>query len=583
MNSLSNDNAIKTLYGHLQSWAQESPGRRLIVEPVGDEHHFVTADQLLTMSTGYANLLRERGVGQGDCVAVWLPSWSDSYAWQFAASAVGAHVVGVNTRYNITEVGHVLYRARPAVLVLAHDFQGIDFLGIARAAIAEASARARGSVGSEAPRSRPFEPPFVVATAAPGSEGRFDASIYDLGAGSCGANSEISSTSVDSIAATAAGFRSYGDPGTLSIAFTTSGSTGLPKLAAHDEFSVIHHHQCVAERIGFQPTDLMVSPLPYSGAFGHVAGMTALLGGAAVLLQPVFDPTRLLRAWHNLGGTHFLGADDVLARVRDAWRAEPLPLKSWRWTGIGDFQGMSKEIAAWTAREFGTATAGVYGSSEVFALTTFWTQDRPQDLRWSSGGTLSSEEYSYRIVDPVTNEIVPHGERGEIQLRGPNVLGAYLGDEGEMDGAFTDDGWFRSGDLGEVIDERSFIFVCRSGDVLRLRGFLVDPAEIADHLATHPDVEIAKVVGRAGQNGEPEAIAFVLLTDNGSATSQELREYCRASLARFKVPADVRILDEMPTVPGTNGAKIRTTILREWAELPVSEHGSLTGRGPVRD
>jgi acyl-CoA synthetase (AMP-forming)/AMP-acid ligase II len=521
---------------------------------MGDGHRTVTADQLLDTATGFAALLREHGVGEGDCVAVWLPSWSDSYAWQFAASAVGAHVIGVNTRYNITEVGHVLHKARPKVLVMAHAFQRIDFLSTLRGAIAEASARSADA----------FAAPFVIATAVPGAEQDFDAADYDQGAGSC------RSTDVPA-GASAADFRLQGDPRTLAVAFTTSGSTGLPKLAAHDEFAVVHHSEQVAERIGCEPEDIMVEPLPYSGVFGYVAGMAALFGGAAVMLQAVFNETRLLHAWHQFRGTHFVGADDMLSRLRAAWEAEPLDLSSWRWTGIADFQGMSKEIASWSAREFGTATGGVYGSSEIFALTSFWTQDRPEDLRWSGGGTLTSPEYTYRIADPVTDAEVPAGERGEIQFRGPNVVSAYLGDEGEGAKAFTADGWFRSGDLGEAIDDRSYLYVCRIGDVLRLKGFLVDPAEIEIHLAGHPDVEIAKVVGRAGDSGEPEAVAFVSLTDSGTATPEDLREYCKASLARFKVPAEVRIIEDMPTVAGTNGAKIRAVTLREWAARPASD------------
>ena len=99
-----------TLYGHLLEWAGASPDRPLVIEPLGtsEEHRTVTASALAQRATDLAALLAARGVGNGDCVAVWLPSWADSYAWQFAASAVGAHVIGVNTRYNVTEIAHVL-------------------------------------------------------------------------------------------------------------------------------------------------------------------------------------------------------------------------------------------------------------------------------------------------------------------------------------------------------------------------------------------------------------------------------------------------------------------------------------------
>ena len=548
-----------TLYGHLLEWAGASPDRPLVIEPLGtsEEHRTVTASALAQRATDHAALLAARGVGNGDCVAVWLPSWADSYAWQFAASAVGAHVIGVNTRYNVTEIAHVLHKARPKVLVIAHDFQRIDFLRTLRGAIDKVGA-AHGPDSEH-----PFAPPFVVACAVPGADTDFDPAPYDLGAGSC------RSTDVPD-AASAPELRTAGDLDVLSVAFTTSGSTGLPKLAAHSEFAVIHHSEHAAEQIAFRPGDVMVEPLPYSGVFGYVAGMAALFGGAAVLLQAVFEPARLLRAWHAFGGTHYVGADDMLSRVKAAWEAERLPLDTWRWTGIGDFQGVSKELAAWSAREFGTETGGVYGSSEIFALTSFWHPDVGTDLAWSGGGRLVSPEYTYRIADPATDAELPAGERGEIQFRGPNVVSAYLGDEGEGAKAFTDDGWFRSGDLGEAVDERSYLYVCRIGDVLRLKGFLVEPAEIEAHIITHPDVELVKVVGRTAESGESEAVAFVSLTDSGTVTAEELTDFCRESLARFKVPAEIRIIEEMPTTVGTNGAKIKAVTLREWATRPAS-------------
>ena len=98
----------------------------------------VTADALLARTHILAAWLRDHGVGEGDCVAVWLPLWAESYAWQFAASAVGAHVIGVNTRYNVAEVSHVLVKARPEG---ARDGSRVPARGLPRDA-APASRRA---------------------------------------------------------------------------------------------------------------------------------------------------------------------------------------------------------------------------------------------------------------------------------------------------------------------------------------------------------------------------------------------------------------------------------------------------------
>jgi fatty-acyl-CoA synthase len=137
------------------------------------------------------------------------------------------------------------------------------------------------------------------------------------------------------------------------------------------------------------------------------------------------------------------------------------------------------------------------------------------------------------------------------------VVDAYLGSEPDV---WSADGWFRSGDLGVLVDEGAFVYVCRMGDALRLRGFLVDPAEIEVRLAAHPAVHTAKVVGIEGAAGATVAVGFVTLED-GAREPGDLRAWCAEVLAPFKVPAAVHVLDEMPTTSGTNGLKIRTQVL----------------------
>jgi acyl-CoA synthetase (AMP-forming)/AMP-acid ligase II len=557
-----------TLYGHLTSWVEADPQRPALIDPVPDGasapagaeldhgHIRVTVADLLARTNEFASLLAEHNVGEGDCVAVWLPSWADTYAWQFAASARGAHVIGVNTRYNVAEVSHVLTKARPTLLVMAHGFRGIDFLATATTAVADA----RNDSPAEA--DHPFNAPIVAVWAVPGAPDEPNAADYDLGSGAAVVPTAgtTASAQVDAVGP---------DTDSLSVAFTTSGSTGMPKLAAHREAAVITHSQHVAERVGFVPGDVLVEPLPYSGVFGFSAGMGALFGGAAVLLHPVFDEHELVSAWDHFGGSHFVGADDMLSRVRRVCEETGQRIGSWKWAGVADFQGMSADIAHWAATEFGTRTVGVYGSSEVFALTSFWPNDTAEELRYSGGGRLTDPAYEYRIADPLSDQPVAEGSEGEIQLRGANVVDRYLGDQGEGKKNFTADGWFQTGDLGRAQGPDAFEYVCRMGDVIRLRGFLVDPAEIELHLITHAEVELVKVVGRTGESGAPEVVAFVQPVPGTNPDPAELRAYCKDRLATFKVPAEVRLVESMPVTAGTNGSKIKAAVLREWAATPL--------------
>jgi fatty-acyl-CoA synthase len=110
---------------------------------------------------------------------------------------------------------------------------------------------------------------------------------------------------------------------------------------------------------------------------------------------------------------------------------------------------------------------------------------------------------------------------------------------------------------------------------LRLRGFLVEPAEIEQFLSSHPDVSTAKVVGVSSTSGSDVAVAYVQLVDGAQATSKTLIAFCRERLAPFKVPAYINVIDEFPVTTGPNGTKIRTAELRRWAEQQVA---GATGR-----
>lgn len=488
---------------------------------------------------GLAEELRTAGIGAGDCVAVWLPNWSDALAWQFAVAARRAHVIGINTRYNVDEVTHVLDRARPKLVALAHGFHDLDLLSRLRAAVARSTNPA----------------PAVAVVAGSEASAVADPSASDVGGGAWAPGT----------GAPASGELDPSGPGDLVVAFTTSGSTGMPKLAAHRAEGVLTHAVSDAATIGIDESDHVLCALPLSGVFGYNTAMAALAAGATCVLQPVFDADAVLDDMALHGVTHVVSGDDLVLRPADAWKGRPRDLSAWRWWGVADFQGRSRELAVWARDTFGTATAGVYGSSELFALAAFWPHDEPAPRRWTGGGRVVHDGIAVRVVDPVTEEELPPGQEGELQFRGPNVVDAYLGDESAATRAFTADGWFHSGDLGTLVDEGVFVFVCRMGDALRPRGFLVDPAEIERRLAEHPDVFTAKVVGIPGPDGATTAVGFVVPEEGSAPEPASLRKWCAETLARFKVPDTGHLIDAMPTTSGTNGTKIRAATLREWA------------------
>lgn len=557
---------------------RRDPAAPVVIDVTADRRSLVVSrGELWRRSAGLAGRLRAAGVGGGDCAAVWLPNWSDALCWQFAVAALGGHVIGVNTRYNTDELTHLLDRARPRLVAVAHRFHQLDLRGKLR----EAAAR------TTAPT------PAVAVVAGPGAEppGPSELAGYDLGAGAwCPSPAPAHTLSATQLSATqlsatqpsgdVAAWPPKSDPAELAIAFTTSGSTGLPKLAAHTGLAVLEHAVADAAAMGLVSGDVMLCGVPLAGTFGCSAAMAALAGGGAVLLEPVFDAHGVLEDMARHQVTHVVGGDDLGLRLYHAWRERPRHLSAWRWWGAANFQGRLTELARWAGEAFGTATAGLYGSSEVFALAAMWPADEPPPRRWESGGRVVSPEIKVRVADPDTGQELPFGAEGELQFRGPNVVDAYLGDPDAARRAFTEEGWFRSGDLGYLVEDGVFGFTCRMGDALRLHGFLVDPAEIEIRLAEHPGVEAAKVVGIPGSDGATRAIAFAVAARGAAPQPAGLRDWCAATLAKFKVPDTVYLIEAMPTIASPNGTKIRKAALMEWARQWTAR-GNQAGDNPT--
>lgn len=530
-----------SVLSRLQGVADSDPGGMAVAFPVPTGLASMSRRELLDGVLSLRRELHERGFGRGDCAAIWLPNWPSALIWQLAVGSLGGHVIGINTRYNVHEVTHVLTLARPKVVVIAHDFVGLDLLGRLR----EGAGHAEDVDG--------WQPPQVVPASAPGEDPPADVAGYDIGGGSWLSG-----------AAAPLGLDELPEPedDELYVAFTTSGSTGLPKLAAHRQAGTLEQLLAAGAAIDAGSSSRLLAALPFSGTFGFVAAFGMLLAGGSIVLQPSFKPQEVVRLVSEEGITHLAFGDDMMGQVIEIAESQDADLSSLRWVGIADFQGGARRLAEWLEKHAGAHVSGLYGSSETFALLTTSGVDVPTPERWLPGGALVPAGLEYRIADG--ERVITDGSEGEIQFRGPQAVDAYLGQPEKMAENHTDDGWFRSGDLGRALGERGFRYVCRASEALRLKGFLVEPDEIANHIATHPAVEVAKVVGVRRDAGD-EAVGFVTVRDGQQVDGDELVAYCVEALAKYKVPTSVYVIDEMPVTAGTNGVKIRANVLKEWA------------------
>jgi fatty-acyl-CoA synthase len=214
----------------------------------------------------------------------------------------------------------------------------------------------------------------------------------------------------------------------------------------------------------------------------------------------------------------------------------------------------------------GLKLVGLYGASEIQALFARQHERAPVAERMLGGGRPVSPAARVRVRDPHSGRLLDHGGQGELEFLAPGSrMAGYHGNPEATRQALTDDGYYRSGDLGTTLADGRFVYLARMGDALRLGGFLVSPAEIEDVVQQAPGIAACQVVGVARAEGLVP-VAFVLLQDGASLDEPAVLAHVAARLARYKLPRRVIPLDAFPVTPGANATKIQKGKLRDMAE-----------------
>ncbi len=344
------------------------------------------------------------------------------------------------------------------------------------------------------------------------------------------------------------------------VVFTTSGTTSQPKMVLHTQRSIAAHGFDAANALSYTAEDVSLLAMPFCGTFGLASLAAALASNATIIVEDHFDVTRTAEKIRKHRVSVVNGSDDMFHRLLDAGA----DLSSIRLGGYARFNTSLDGIVERTERS-GARLTGLYGMSEVQALFAVRDAHGTFQERSLAGGTLVSPSADFRIED------------GELWLKGPSLFSGYLAEGGHAidnsltNAAFTD-GWFRTGDVAEgpaisAVENRTFTYVSRMGDALRLGGFLVAPSEIEQKLLEVPGVLAAVVVSVDLQNGT-RPVAFVIAP--GGVNETAAIEHCSRNLARFKVPVRIFLIDEFPTTQSANGTKIQNAKLRERALSALS-------------
>lgn len=497
----------------------------------------LTIGDLKDQSARLASALRERGIGTGDRVALWLPNTPAYLALLFACARIGAIAVAVNTKFRSVEVADIVSRSGAKALAVWPGFKGIAFQDI----LADIPAGALSAIET------------VITYGENGDDTDFQNPV-----------SHATQHSFDTLLSAAPMAEHCDDAGTGAAIFTTSGTTKAPKFVLHSQRSLAGHALDCADAFGWRMDDsIMLQALPLCGVFGLTHALGALASGNPMIMLSSFDPLEAAGIMQAEKITYLGGSDEMFDMILDAVPDQPVPFPHFRLGSYAKFNAALDDIVARAAGR-GMQIGGVYGMSEVQALLSRWPDDMRTSDRQRGGGIPISPETSIRVRDPESGELLPVGEAGELEIRCPSMMTEYFGNPEATAEALTEDGHVRTGDLAMLTEDGGFEFLSRMGDVLRLGGYLVAPAEIEAQVLSHTDIADVQVVS-ANIDGRPRAVAFVIVANNHALDEADVIAHCKAGLAGYKVPGRVVPLDAFPTTDGPNGVKIQKNKLREMA------------------
>ncbi|KAI5846820.1 long-chain-fatty-acid-CoA ligase [Tricharina praecox] len=354
----------------------------------------------------------------------------------------------------------------------------------------------------------------------------------------------------------------------------TSGSTGNPKAAMLSHHNLVNNSLFIGQRMDFTPADILCCPPPLFHCFGLVLGLLACInhGASIVLPSETFDPSAVLTAINSHSCTALHGVPTMFSALLSLPR--PAGWRSSLRTGIIAGSPVPAPLMKRLFSELGMREyTSSYGLTEASPTCFNAHTDTRLDLRLRTVGKIMPH-ISAKVVVSGTTAPVPVGVRGELCIAGYALSGGYFRAPDKTRETFRvhEDGrrWLHTGDEAYFDDEGHCVITGRFKDIVIRGGENIYPAEIEERLVEHPRIEAAAVVGVKDEK-YGEAVGCFL---QGERTSdEEVRDWCRQRLARFKAPQYVFWVGRGEAVedwPKTGSGKILKPGLRTAAEEIVN-------------
>ncbi|MDR0452417.1 MAG: AMP-binding protein [Treponema sp.] len=542
----------KTLGGLLREKAEQQPDRDFIVYP--DRNLRFSYADFDRRADELARGLLAMGLKKGDHIGIWATNVPDWNTVLFAAARAGMVLVTINTGYKLHELEYLLKQSDLKCLMIIDGWRDSDYVSMVYELVPELKTAPRGSLNAE---KFPFLE-YVVYAGQVKHRGMYSMSEVLLLGRHTGAGE------LRAIEASLA-------PDDVVNMQYTSGTTGFPKGVMLTHRNIINNGLGIGDNMRFTEEDIVCLPVPLFHCFGLVLGMMAIIthGSCAAILE-WFDPLLVLATVQKERCTAVYGVPTMFIAELGHPMFKMFDLSSLR-TGIMagspcPIETMRQVIELMHMKEI-TICYGLTESSPVMTQTRY--DDDLETRVETVGRALPGVEVSIR--DRETGEECPDGVHGEFCCRGYNTMKGYYKMPEETARCIDREGWLHSGDLGVRDGSGRFRVTVRIKDIIIRGGENIYPKEIEDFLYTMPGIRDVQVVGIPSEKYGEEAGAFIILQPDVSMGAEDVRDFCRGRISRFKIPRYVFFVDSFPL---TSSGKIQKYLLREIGAKKAAEPGA---------
>ncbi len=498
----------RTIPALLDELATRFPEREALV---GDGQRYTYAT-LREEVTAFAKGLHALGIRRGDMVAILMGNKPQWIIADLAICSLGSIMVALNTWATSRELGYVLAHSDAGTLIASDRFLKNDYF---------AMLSGLEPLGQSMPRLKRV----IHVGARPYRDSIPFDDIYTRGR--CVADAEIERMA------------HAVDPNDIAYLLYTSGSTSTPKGVQLQHYALIENMWHIGERMHVTENDrLWLAVSLFWGLGCENALFNLLTHGGCVVLQENFDAGEALRIIETERCTLFYGTPNMAQAMSEHPDRPAHDLSSLRSGGTVGTPEQIKRVVDLGAREI----CNIYGLTETYGNCTVSDAAEPPQIRQASVGR-PLPGVDLRIVDPETGKVLPHGQVGEIRVKGYVTVGYYK-DADKNRAAFDANGYFITGDLGFLDAEGRLYFRGRLKEMIKTGGINVAPAEVEETLMTHPAVKLACVTGVPDRERDEIVAALIVCRPGHGVAEADLLALCRRQLAAYKVPRLMKFVSE---------------------------------------